>query len=156
MMVIDPTGNRLGVFGKAGALAIANAKGYDILVVAPEARPMVAKLLNYSKFKYEQKKKAKEAKKNQHNPEVKEVQLSPVIQENDVNTKLTHARKFITQGDKVKITMRMKGRMMSHQDIGENVIKNFIEKISDIAGVESKLKLEGNTFITILAPTVKK
>jgi len=152
MRIIDVDGNQLGVFGKQAALALANAKGYDILVVAPEARPMVAKLMNYSKFKYEQKKKQKEAKKNQHIMDVKEIQLSPVIQENDINTKLNHAKRFLADGDKVKLTMRLKGRMMAHQSIGETVMKNFIERLAEVATVDSKLKLDGNTFITTLLP----
>jgi translation initiation factor IF-3 len=152
MRIIDVDGNQLGVFGKQAALALANAKGYDILVVAPEARPMVAKLMNYSKFKYEQKKKQKEAKKNQHIMDTKEIQLSPVIQEHDIKTKLNHAREFIADGDKVKITMRLKGRMIAHQEIGEGVIKNFIERMADIAVVDSKLKLDGKMFITTLLP----
>jgi translation initiation factor IF-3 len=152
MRIIDADGNQLGVFGKQAALALANAKGYDIVVVAPEARPMVAKLLNYSKFKYEQKKKQKEAKKNQHVMDVKEIQLSPVIQEHDLNTKLNHAKRFIADGDKIKLTMRLKGRMMAHQPIGEGVMKNFIEQLAEVAVVDSKLKLDGNTFIATLLP----
>jgi translation initiation factor IF-3 len=156
MIIIDQNGTRLGVFSKPAALAMANAKGFDILVVAPEARPMVAKLMNYSKFKFEQKKKMKEAKKNQHVIQVKEIQLSPVIQENDILTKLNQSKKFIEKGNKVKITMRLKGRMMAHKDIGEKVIGNFIERLSELAVVDSKLKLEGNTFYTTIMPKIKK
>jgi translation initiation factor IF-3 len=155
MMIIDQNGVRVGVFGKAGALAMANSRGMDIVVVAPEARPMVAKLMDYSKFKFEQKKKMKEAKKNQHQTEVKEVQLSPNIADHDLDTKLKGARGFIEDGDKVKISMRMKGRLIAHKDRGKATIDRFIEKISDIAVVERKLELEGFTFYTTLMPKPK-
>jgi len=115
----------------------------------------VAKLMDYSKFKFEQKKKMKEARKNQHQSEVKEVQLSPNIAEHDVETKLRGARGFIEDGDKVKISMRMKGRLMAHKDRGKATIDRFIEKMSDIAVVERKLELEGFTFYTTLMPRPK-
>jgi translation initiation factor IF-3 len=150
MMIIDSNGNKLGVFGKAAALALANAKGYDIIVVSPDAKPMIAKLMDYSKFKYEQKKKTKEAKKNQHNPDIKEIQLSPVIQKHDIETKLRHSRSFIEDGDKVKIVMRLKGRMIEHKDIGRKVIEGFIQSMADIAIVEKKLVLEEKSFYVTL------
>jgi len=156
MIIIDGQGNRLGVFGKPAALAMANAKGFDIVMVAPDSRPMVAKLMNYSKFKFEQKKKMKEARKNQHVMDTKEVQLSPTIAENDLNTKLTHAKKFIANGDKVKITMRMRGRMITHKDIGEQVINKFVGSLAEVSIVDNKLKLEGNTFYMTLLPKPTK
>jgi translation initiation factor IF-3 len=144
--IIDVDGNQLGVFGKQAALALANAKGLDIVVVSPDAKPMIAKLMDYSKHKYEQKKKQKEAKKNQHIPDLKEVQLSPVIQQHDIETKLNNARKFINNGDRVKVVMRLKGRMISHSDIGKKVMEDFFTALEDIAVMEKKLQLDDKFF----------
>ena len=150
MMIIDVDGNKLGVFGKAAALALANAKGLDVIIVSPDARPMIAKLMNYSKHKYEQKKKMKEAKKNQKTPELKEIQLSPVIQQNDVNTKLNQTRKFIEGGDRVKVVMRLKGRMNDHPEIGKKIMDDFFTSIQDIAIMEKRLQLEEKSFTMTL------
>jgi len=111
---------------------------------------MVSKLMDYSKFKYEQHKKQKENKKNQKIVNTKEIQLSPVIQENDIDTKAKNARKFIENGDKIKIVLKFKGRMITRLDIGQEIVNKFIEKISDIAVIDGKAKLEGNTLITFL------
>jgi translation initiation factor IF-3 len=146
MRIIDADGVQLGVFGKAAALALAKAKGLDIVVVSPEAQPMVAKLMDYSKFKYEQKKKQKEAKKNQHIPDLKEIQLSPVIQKHDIDVRLKNARKFLESGDRVKVVMRLKGRMISHADIGKKVMEDFFSELQDIAVMEKKLQLDERFF----------
>lgn len=146
MRVIDADGTQLGVFGKPAALALARAKGFDIVMVSSDTRPMVAKLMDYSKHKYEQKKKMKEAKKNQHIPDLKEVQLSPVIQKNDLDVKLKRARGFIEDGDRVKVVMRLKGRMITHSQIGKTVMENFYAGIQDIAVMEKKLQLEERNF----------
>jgi len=107
---------------------------------------MIAKLMDYSKHKYEQKKKQKEAKKNQHVPDLKEVQLSPVIQKHDIETKLNNARKFINNGDRVKVVMRLKGRMISHSEIGKKVMEDFFTALEDIAVMEKKLQLDERFF----------
>jgi translation initiation factor IF-3 len=146
MMIIDDEGNRLGVFGKAAALALSNAKGLDIVVVSPEAKPMVAKLMNYSKHKYEQKKKLKEAKKNQHVVNVKEIQLSPVIQKHDIDVRIKQTREFIADGDRVKVVMRLKGRMITHAEIGRKVMEDFFKAVEDIAVMEKKLQLDERFF----------
>jgi translation initiation factor IF-3 len=146
MRIIDADGSQLGVFGKAAALALAKAKGLDIIIVSPEVQPMVAKLMDYSKFKYEQKKKQKEAKKNQHIPDLKEIQLSPVIQKHDVDVRLKNARKFLEAGDRVKVVMRLKGRMISHADIGRKVMEDFFASLEDIAVMEKKLQLDERFF----------
>jgi translation initiation factor IF-3 len=146
MRIIDADGSQLGVFGKAAALALAKAKGLDIIIVSPEVQPMVAKLMDYSKFKYEQKKKQKETKKNQHIPDLKEIQLSPVIQKHDVDVRLKNARKFLEAGDRVKVVMRLKGRMISHSDIGKKVMEDFYTALEDIAAMEKKLQLDERFF----------
>ena len=150
VMIIDADGTKLGVFSKQAALMMANNKGLDLVVVSADARPMIGKLMNYSKFKFDQQKKQKELKKNQKVVDIKEIQLSPVIQENDINVKVRNARKFIENGDKVKVTLRFKGRMIAHTEIGQTVFDKFIEKMSDIAEIEGKSKLEGNTLIGYL------
>jgi translation initiation factor IF-3 len=146
MRIIDADGSQLGVFGKAAALALAKAKGLDIIIVSPEVQPMVAKLMDYSKFKYEQKKKQKETKKNQHIPDLKEIQLSPVIQKHDVDVRLKNTRKFLEAGDRVKVVMRLKGRMISHSDIGKKVMEDFYTALEDIAVMEKKLQLDERFF----------
>ena len=150
MLLIDEEGNKLGVFPKAGALAMARAKGLDLVMMSPEARPAVVKLMNYSKFKFDQQKKQKEFKKNQKVIQVKEIQLSPTIADHDLNIKANQAKKFITNGDKVKVTLKMRGRMIAHKDIAEEVMKKFITTMSDVAAVEGKLKLEENMLLVIL------
>jgi len=153
VMIIDADGTRLGVFSKQAAILMAANKGLDLVVVSTDARPMVGKLMNYSKFKFDQQKTQKEIKKNQKIVDIKEVRLSPVIQENDINTKVKSARKFIEDGDKVKVSIRFKGRMITHKELGDAVMKNFIDKMSDIAVLEGKIKMEETT---LLAYLVKK
>ena len=150
MRLIDIDGTQLGIFGKFGALALARAKGLDLVVVAPDAKPMVAKFMDHSKSKYEAKKKQQEAKKKQTIIKIKEVQLSPVIQEHDIQVKERAARKFIEAGNKVKLTMLLRGRMIGKADIGLQVILNFIDRLKDIAVVDGKLKLDNNSFVIII------
>jgi translation initiation factor IF-3 len=150
VMIIDESGARLGVFSKQAALVMASNKGLDIVIVSSDARPMIGKLMNHSKFKFDQQKKQKEIKKNQKVTDLKEVQLSPVIQENDINVKVKNAKKFIEAGHKVKVTLRFKGRMITHTDIGQTVFNKFVEKMSDVAEIEGKPKLEGNILIGYL------
>lgn len=154
-MVINSDGEQLGVMSKRDALEIAYKQNLDLLCVAPKARPAVCKVVDYGKYHFEQQKKAKEAKKKQHVVEIKALRLSPVVDTHDFETKLRHAQKWIEQGMKVKIDMRFRGRMMTRQDVGKEIMDEFVEKMSEIAIVEKKPKLEGNTMSTTLAPKKK-
>jgi len=117
---------------------------------------MVAKLMDYSKYRYEQQRKLREIKKNQHVVEIKEIRLSPTIDKHDFETKLKHALKFLEKGDKVKVSIRFFGRMITHSEVGRTVIEKFIETIGSKANVESKPKMDGRSMIAILAPTNDK
>lgn len=125
-------------------LKLAQENNLDLVEVAPTANPPVCRVMNYSKFKYEQEKREKEARKKQHVIHIKEIKLKPNIEEHDYKTKLNHLRKFIERKDKVKVGMMFRGREMSHMDIGKSVIDRLINDMSDIAEVERSPKLEGN------------
>lgn len=155
MMVIDEDGEQLGVMLRREALETAYDKGLDLLVVAPNAKPPVTKILDYGKHKFEQQKKAKESKKRQHVTELKPIRLSPVIDTHDFETKLNQARGWLEEGKKVKIDMRFRGRMMTRLDVGRKVMEDFVERSSDLANVELRPKLEGNTMSAVLAPKKK-
>lgn len=137
---------------KQDALKEAQKRGLDLVLVAPEAKTPVARLMNYSKFRFDQQKKLREIKKNQKVIQVKEVRLSPTIQKHDFDTKVRNARKFLEGGDKVKVSLRFIGRMIVHAEVGEKVIKDFQEALADISNVDSKMKLEGKNLSLILAP----
>ncbi|MDO4466730.1 MAG: translation initiation factor IF-3 [Bacillota bacterium] len=155
VMVINSNGEQLGVMSKRDALEVAYKQNLDLLCVAPKARPAVCKVVDYGKYHFEQQKKAKEAKKKQHVVEIKSLRLSPVVDTHDFETKLRHAQKWIESGMKVKIDMRFRGRMMTRQEVGKEIMDEFVEKMSEIAVVEKKPKLEGNTMSTTLAPKKK-
>jgi translation initiation factor IF-3 len=126
------------------------------MCVAPGAKPPVCKILDYGKYRFEQQKKAKEAKKNQHIIDIKEIQISPQIGEHDLQVKVKAAIGFFQEGDKVKLVLRYKGRQMAHQDFGVEMVNKFIESVKDVSMVEKRPELEGKLLITILASTVKK
>ncbi|WIF87870.1 translation initiation factor IF-3 [Acholeplasma laidlawii] len=154
-LIIDEEGQRLGTFDRRQALEIARERDIDILVVSPEnAKPMVAKLLDYSKHRYDQQKKLKEMKKNQQVVKLKEIKLSPTIDKHDFDTKLRNAQKFINGGDKLKVSLRFRGRMITHKDIGFEQVKKFVELLQGVV-VESQPKLEGMQIIAIIAPAKK-
>ena len=155
VLVIDANGDQLGVMSKRDALEKAYSQNLDLLCVAPKARPAVCKILDYGRYHFEQQKKAKEAKRKQHVVEVKALRLSPIIDTHDFETKLKHAQKWINAGMKVKIDMRFRGRMISRQEVGKEIMNQFLDKMSDIATVEKKPSLEGNTMSTVLAPKKK-
>lgn len=140
---------------KREALEIAYKQNLDLLCVAPKARPAVCKVLDYGKYHFEQQKKAKEAKRKQHTVELKSLRLSPIIDTHDFETKVRHARKWIEQGMKVKVDMRFRGRMMTRQEVGRQIMNQFLEAMQDIANVEKKPSLEGNTMSVTLAPKKK-
>ena len=156
VLVIDANGKQLGVKSRNEALDIAYRQNLDLLCVAPKARPAVCKVLNYGKYHFEQQKKEKEAKRKQHTVELKSLRLSPVVDTHDFESKLRQVRKWIEQGLKVKIDMRFRGRMMTRQDVGRQIMNDFLEQVKDIAVVEKKPALEGNVMSIVLAPQKKK
>lgn len=152
LLVIDEQGTKLGILSKREALYIAGTRELDLVVVSPDSKPMVAKLMDYSKYRYEQQRKLKEMKKNQHVVELKEIRLSPTIDIHDFETKLKHAIKFLENGDKVKVSIRFFGRMITHADVGMKVMERFIEAIGSRATIESKPKMDGKSMIAMLSP----
>lgn len=156
VLVIDANGNQLGVKSRREALEIAYRQNLDLLCVAPKARPAVCKVLDYGKYHFEQQKKAKEAKRKQHVVELKSLRLSPVVDTHDFDTKVRQAKKWIEQGMKVKIDMRFRGRMMTRQEVGRQIMNDFLEQLKDEVVVEKKPSLEGNTMSVVLAPAKKK
>ena len=155
VLVINANGEQLGIKTRREALEIAYEQDLDLLCVAPNAVPPVCKVLNYGRYRFEQQKKAKEAKKKQHVTEVKPLRLSPVIDKHDFDTKMRHARSWIDAGMKVKVDMRFRGRLITRLEVGKKIMDSFIEEISDVATVEKKPLLEGNTMSTVLAPKKK-
>ncbi|WP_377888219.1 translation initiation factor IF-3 [Alkalihalobacillus sp. R86527] len=154
--LVGADGNQIGVKSKNEALDMARNANLDLVMVAPTAKPPVCRIMDYGKFRYEQQKKEKEARKKQKIITVKEVRLSPNIEEHDFNTKLRNARKFLDKGDKVKASIRFRGRMITHSDIGKKVLERLAEDCKDIATVESKPKMEGRSMFLILAPISEK
>ena len=148
--VIDSEGNQLGVISTKEALQMAEEKDLDLVMISPTAVPPVCKIMDLGKYIYEQSKKEKEAKKKQKTIEIKEVRLSPNIDVNDLNTKNNAARKFIEKGNKVKVTLRFRGREMAHIDSSKHILEEFAEKLSDIAVVEKAPKLEGRSMMMFL------
>ena len=154
VQLIDDQGEKRGVVGINEALDLAYEKKLDLVLVAPNAQPPVCKLMNYGKYKFEQAKKEKEAKKKQKSLELKELRVTPNIEEHDFEFKAKNARKFLVDGNKVKITVRFRGREVNNSKAGELVLRNFIEKLEDVAVVEKQPKLEGRNMFTILAKKV--
>ncbi len=146
----------VGVVSRSEALRLAADAGLDLVEVSPNAEPPVCKILNYGKYKYEQQKKKTEAKKNQKVIEVKEIQMRPVIDENDFNVKLRAIRRFLEEGNKVKVAIRFRGREITHQDLGMEVINRVKEDVSEIAKVDQTPKLEGRQILMILSPAAPK
>ena len=153
--LIGPDGEQLGIMSSREAQMKANQLDLDLLCVAPNAQPPVCRILNYSKFKFEQQKKAKEAKKNQHIVEVKEVQLTPQIGQHDLETKARAAIKFLQAGNKVKVGVRFRGRQLSHTEIGMEVLEKFIALLADACQVEKAPSMEGRWLYATLAPAKK-
>lgn len=148
--LIGEDGEQLGVLQTKDALKLAKDAELDLVKIAPTAKPPVCKIIDYGKFKYEQQRKDKEAKKKQKTIELKEVRLSPNIEENDIATKSKMARKFIEKGDKVKVTLRFRGREMAHMSSSKKVLDDFAERLSDIAVIEKAPKLEGRSMMMFL------
>lgn len=151
VQVIGENGEKLGVLNLRDALDMVEEKKLDLVLVAPNAKPPVCKIMNYGKYKFEQSKKEKEAKKKQKTLEIKEIRITPNIEEHDFGFKAKNARKFIESGNKLKITVRFRGREINNSKMGESVLNKFIEELSDIAIVEKKPKLEGKNMFIMLA-----
>ena len=141
--LIGEDGEQLGIMSAREAMKIAMEAELDLVKIAPTAKPPVCKIIDYGKYKYEQTRKEKEAKKKQRTVEIKEVRLSPNIDTNDLNTKVNNAKKFISKGNKVKVTLRFRGREMAHVQQSRHILDDFAEMLSDIAVVEKAPKLEG-------------
>ena len=148
--LIGSTGEQLGIMSAAQAQRIADEQGLDLVKISPQATPPVCKLMDYGKFRFEQLKKEKEAKKKQKVIDVKEIRLSPNIDTNDLNTKVNAAKKFLTKGDKVKVTLRFRGREMAHMNSSKHILDDFAASLSDVAVVEKAPKVEGRSMTMFL------
>jgi translation initiation factor IF-3 len=155
MLVITEDGEKLGILSRRDALQAASDRGLDLVLVSPQAKPQVAKLMDYSKYRYEQQKKAREMRKNQKIVQIQEIRMSPTIEENDLLTKSKVARKILDKGNKIKVSIRFYGRLMSRQDLGEEVLNKFIESLADVAQPEAAVKRDGRFLFTVLAPIKK-
>jgi len=154
--LIDANGDQLGVKSRAEALEIAQKRNLDLVLVAPGAKPPVCRIMDYGKYRYEQQKKEKEARKKQRVINVKEVRFSPGIGDHDFNTKLRNARKFLENGDKVKASVRFRGRAITHKGLGQEVLERLADEVKDIAAVETKARMEGRQMFMMLAPSSEK
>ena len=148
--LIGEDGEQLGIMSAKEALKMAKEADLDLVKIAPTAKPPVCKIIDYGKYRYELARKVKEAKKKQKTIDIKEVRLSPNIEENDLNTKVNAARKFIQKGDKVKVTLRFRGREMAHMQQSKHILDDFAEKLSDVAVIEKAAKLEGRSMMMFL------
>ena len=150
--LIGDQGEQLGIMSSEEALRIATERERDLVKIAPGSNPPVCKIMDYGKYRFEQTKKEKEAKKNQRVIEIKEIRMSPGIGDNDFNTKLKNAQKFLTDGDRVKVSVRFRGREMAHTDIGATLLKDFAAKCAEIANMDKAPKLEGRNMSMFLSP----
>nr|WP_223901867.1 MULTISPECIES: translation initiation factor IF-3 [Lactobacillus] len=155
--LINEDGEQVGVVTKTEALRQANVANLDLVLISPNAKPPVARIMDYGKYRFQQQKKVKESRKKSKTVSVKEIRLSPTIEGNDFNTKLKHARKFITkEGAKVRVSIRFRGRAITHKELGREVLEKMAEATSDIATVISKPKMEGRSMFLMLAPKSDK
>ncbi len=152
LRVISDDGEQLGIMSAEEALKIAEEKELDLVKISPMAKPPVCKIMDYGKFRFEQAKREKEAKKNQRVMEVKEIRMSPSIGENDLQTKLKAALKFLADGDRVKVSIRFRGREMAHTNLGEQILRDFADKCSELANLDKQPKLEGRNMSMFLSP----
>jgi translation initiation factor IF-3 len=154
--LIGSSGEQLGIMSADEALKIADGQGLDLVKISPQANPPVCKLMDYGKFRFEQSKREKEARKNQHIVEIKEVRMSPGIDVGDFNTKLKNAQKFLSEGNRVKVSVRFRGREMAHTEIGRDLLLRFAEQASETATLEKDPKMEGRSMSIFLAPKAGK
>ena len=156
LRVIDSDGTQLGIMPLRRAMELAEQKNLDLVKIAPQANPPVCKIIDYGKFRFEQAKREKEARKNQRVVEIKEVRLSLNIDTHDFETKRNHALRFISEGNKVKVSIRFRGREMGHPELGLEIMRRFADAMSEVANVEKPAKLEGRTMLMFLAPKPAK
>ena len=154
--LIGETGEQLGIMSSADALHIADERGLDLVKISPQATPPVCKLMNYGKYRFEQSKREKEARKNQHVVEIKEIRMSPGIDVGDFNTKLKNAQKFLTEGNRVKVSVRFRGREMAHTSLGLEVHKRFADALAGKAVIDKQPKLEGRSMMMFMSPAPNK
>ena len=148
--VISESGEQLGIMSSREAMKLAQEAELDLVKIAPKAQPPVCKIIDYGKYRYEAAREEKEAKKKQKTVEIKEVRLSPNIDTNDLNTKVNNAKKFISKGNKVKVTLRFRGREMAHVQQSKHILDDFAESLADVASVEKAPKLEGRNMSMVL------
>lgn len=158
VLVIGPNGEQVGVKSLKDALTLASYAGLDLVLMNPNGNPPVCKVMDYNKYRYEKSKKEKESlkKQKQNSQEIKEFRLSPVIDVGDFDTKLRNAKKYLEKGDKVKLSIRFKGRQMAHPELGREVLEKFAARVEDVASVEASCKLEGKIMTMLLAPKKEK
>ena len=150
--LISDSGEQLGIMAVDAAQKIADEKEMDLVLISPNAKPPVCKIMDYGKYRFEQGKREKEARKNQHVVEIKEIRMSPGIDVGDFNTKLKNAQKFITDGNRVKVSVRFRGREMAHTDIGKELLERFAAQCTEIANLDKSAKLEGRMMSIVLTP----
>lgn len=150
--LISETGEQLGIMSIEAAMDIAVERDLDLVKIAPNSKPPVCKLMDYGKYRFEQSKREKEAKKNQHVVEIKEIRMSPGIGDNDFNTKLRSGVKFLQDGDRLKVTVRFRGRQMAHTRLGEELLTRFAEGCAEVATMDKNPKLEGRNMAMFLSP----
>ena len=150
--VVDPQGEQIGILPIERALEIAEEQGLDLVEVAPLARPPVCRIMDYGKFRYEEQRKAREARKKQHQVQLKEVKMRPGIEDHDFDFKLRHARRFLEEGNKVKITMMFRGRQMAHPELVREVLDRVVTEVADVGKVESNPTMEARSMTMVLAP----
>ena len=154
--LIGEEGDQLGIMPASEALQVAIDAGLDLVKISPNAVPPVCKIMDYGKYRFEQAKREKEARRNQHVIEIKEIRMSPGIGDNDFNTKLKNGQKFLLDGDRLKVTIRFRGREMAHTSIGEELLLRFAENCSEIASMDKQPKLEGRHMSVLLSPKASK
>ena len=151
--LIGANGEQIGVMSSKEAYFKAKDAGLDLVKISPNAKPPVCKIVDYGKYRYEQTRKAKEAKKKQKTVETKEIRLSPNIDTNDLNTKVNQTKKFLQKGNKIKVSLRFRGREMAHKDVGREILNSFYEQLKDVAVVDKPAKMEGRSMVMILSAT---
>ena len=148
--LIGEDGEQLGIMSARDAMKLAREANLDLVKIAPTAKPPVCKIIDYGKYRYEQARREKEARKKQKTIEVKEIRLSPNIDTNDLNTMVNQARKFVSGGNKVKVAVRFRGRELAHTAVGKTILEDFAQKLSDIAVIDKPAKLEGKSMVMFL------
>ena len=152
LRVIDNEGHQLGLMSASDALSVAKEKGLDLILISPTAKPPVAKIGDYGKFKYQQTKHEKETRKSQKGSAIKEIKLTPKIGEHDLAVRVAHTREFLAKGHKVKVSLFFRGREVTHKEVGQAVVAKLLERIADVGVSESPSKMEGRNMVLVVAP----